>query len=78
MEQHPQRLGATAIKHRLQCGIPDIIKCLQEENIQIWVLTGDSREHLLCLPATVQGHALSGGGGGGDTFDSGSLLGKQK
>lgn len=37
-------LGATAIEDKLQDGVPEAIKTLQEAGIKIWVLTGDRQE----------------------------------
>lgn len=37
-------LGATAIEDKLQEGVPETIRTLQEAGIRIWVLTGDRQE----------------------------------
>ena len=37
-------LGATAIEDKLQDGVPDTIRTLQEAGIKVWVLTGDRQE----------------------------------
>lgn len=37
-------IGATAIEDKLQEGVPDTIRTLQEAGIKIWVLTGDKQE----------------------------------
>ncbi|QLQ81682.1 hypothetical protein HG537_0F04430 [Torulaspora globosa] len=37
-------LGATAIEDKLQEGVPETIRTLQEAGIKIWVLTGDRQE----------------------------------
>ncbi|ODQ63622.1 aminophospholipid translocase that maintains membrane lipid asymmetry in post-golgi secre [Nadsonia fulvescens var. elongata DSM 6958] len=37
-------LGATAIEDKLQDGVPETIRVLQEAGIKIWVLTGDRQE----------------------------------
>ncbi|KAI9280041.1 hypothetical protein BY458DRAFT_430915 [Sporodiniella umbellata] len=37
-------LGATAIEDKLQDGVPETIRTLQEANIKVWVLTGDRQE----------------------------------
>lgn len=37
-------MGATAIEDKLQEGVPDTIRTLQEAGIKIWVLTGDKQE----------------------------------
>lgn len=37
-------LGATAIEDKLQDGVPETIRTLQEAGIKVWVLTGDRQE----------------------------------
>jgi magnesium-transporting ATPase (P-type) len=37
-------VGATAIEDKLQRGVPETIKKLEEAGIKLWVLTGDKRE----------------------------------
>lgn len=44
IEQDLFLLGATAIEDKLQDGVPEAIRTLQEAGIKIWVLTGDRQE----------------------------------
>ena len=37
-------VGATAIKDRLQDGVPNTVAALAEAGIRLWVLTGDKQE----------------------------------
>jgi phospholipid-transporting ATPase len=44
IEKDMTLLGATAIEDKLQDGVPDTIRTLQQANIKVWVLTGDRQE----------------------------------
>ena len=44
IEKNLHIVGATAIEDRLQDGVPETIRNLEEAGIKLWVLTGDKRE----------------------------------
>jgi len=44
VEKDLELLGATAIEDKLQDGVPETIKAMQEAGIKVWVLTGDRQE----------------------------------
>lgn len=44
VERDLELVGATAVQDKLQAGVPNTLKLLQESNIKIWTLTGDKME----------------------------------
>ncbi|VUG15893.1 DRS2 [Brettanomyces bruxellensis] len=44
IETHLHLLGATAIEDKLQDGVPETVRAMQQAGIKVWVLTGDRQE----------------------------------
>lgn len=44
VEKNLQLLGATAIEDKLQDGVPETLRMLEQASVKIWVLTGDKQE----------------------------------
>eukprot|EP00177_Eucheuma_denticulatum_P008860 GFKZ01016086.1.p1 GENE.GFKZ01016086.1~~GFKZ01016086.1.p1 ORF type:complete len:1561 (+),score=231.62 GFKZ01016086.1:115-4683(+) len=44
IERNLTLLGATAIEDKLQEGVPDTLKKLEQAGVKVWVLTGDKQE----------------------------------